>query len=178
MRPNLKPNRQKMPKIRSALRELYPDIALVILVLVVFIFPSFNLSAQSRMFPLILGIALILLVVIRFFHVLINKVLRISDSDYTGQDEAKRQPSIGVLRQVCPIMLWLSGLLGAVYILGMVLGAVLFTFCFVKFYGRQTILASFLPTLVVLALVYGLFGIAMEFPLHHGVLQVRLPGLL
>jgi len=177
MRLNLKPYWQKKTKIRSALRELYFDIALVLLALVVFIFPSFSLSAQSRKFPLFLGLLLILLVVIRFFHTLI-KMLRTSDSDYTGQNEAKRQPSIGALRKVCLIMLWLSGLLGAVYILGMVLGTVLFTFCFVKFYGRQTILASFLPTLVALALVYGLFGIAMKFPLYHGVLQVRLPGLM
>ncbi|MBI4285506.1 MAG: hypothetical protein HY670_06355 [Chloroflexi bacterium] len=173
----MKPDQQKKGGIKGILAEFYFDIILILIVVFIFIIPSFQIRVLSRQFPLALSFVVIGLIVIRVATTLARR-LRAGEGAGIRQETARALPGATLVRRASLILLSLSGLLGIIYLLGMVLGGVIFTLLFTRFYGKQTWLASLIPALVTLVLVYGLFGILMNFQLYHGIFQIRLPGLV
>jgi hypothetical protein len=134
-------------------------VALSLTFLVIFsaavIVAQVNYPAEAASMPLIIGgigAALSLLQVI--------VELRASRGAYEEQID---------LRKDVPIYLWVWSFVGAVVAFGFVIAAPLMLFGYLKFRSRESWWLSLILAASVLALLYGLFQIALGVPLFEGL---------
>ncbi|MDB5974757.1 MAG: tripartite tricarboxylate transporter TctB family protein [Nevskia sp.] len=134
-------------------------VALSLTFLVIFsaavIVAQVNYPAEAASMPLIIGgigAALSLLQVI--------VELRASRGAYEEQID---------LRKDMPIYLWVWSFVGAVVAFGFVIAAPLMLFGYLKFRSRESWWLSLILAASVLALLYGLFQIALGVPLFEGL---------
>lgn len=134
-------------------------VALSLTFLVIFsaavIVAQVNYPAEAASMPLIIGgigAALSLLQVI--------VELRASRGAYEEQID---------LRKDVPIYLWVWSFVGAVVAFGFVIAAPLMLFGYLKFRSRESWWLSLILAASVLALLYGLFQVALGVPLFEGL---------
>lgn len=137
-----------------------------------FVVLSFTLESLSRRFPLIVAGVMIIFLIIKIVRIL--KGAKLFDKEDMHPVSVKEKV-ITPWREAFPTITWVVGLLLGLYIFGLVLGGILFTFFYVKYWGKQTTAASLLSTFIVTILVYVLFGIIMKFQIYSGILQIKLP---
>lgn len=149
------------------------DLFLLAIVIVLFIIPALSLAPLPRQIPLAVSLLLIMLLLIKVFRDF--RIMR-QQGDKNFEEQGPRD--YGASRKVLLSIVWVFVLIAGFYYIGMVLTSLLFPFFFIRFYGKESWKTAIISTGVSVILIYGLFGLLMRFPLYHGVLQFRLPGLL
>jgi len=159
-----------MASIKKVKAELRFEIIILICTLG-YIISAFSLSSLAGRFPLAVAFFALIILILRILQLM--KTLR-----QGGDTKEEARPSLNPWLKALPGIIWLAGLVCGFYVFGIVIGSIVFTFCFVKFFGKESTKASLISTLIVLLIVYLLFGVAMKFPLHGGFLEIKLPGTL
>ena len=159
----------KMEKSLSGQLVLF---SIILLVSLTFIVSSFSMSPLSRRFPLLIAVLTAVMVVIRLLSLGREFIKQRNFKD--AAIKAKPFP----WRELGTVLLLVVLLIAGFYILGFVIGSIIWTFFMSWYWGKQPPRSALVTTIVVAFLVYGLFGVLMRFPLYGGLLGIRLPYIL
>lgn len=137
--------------------------SVVLAILIVMMVVSTGYPPKARLFPLILIIFTAGLVGIHLIKLIWGKTKKEELSEV--EKPAARVSWTSYFR--APV--WIGGFLLAIYLLGYLVGAALFSLLYLKVHGEKWGMAIGF-SLGVIALVYGGFEIALKTPLYGGLL--------
>ncbi len=138
--------------------------SVVLVILTVMTVATMGYPPKARLFPLILLVITEGLVVIHLIKEIWGKTKHQADAVEEGKGEEKIDWAL-YLRAPA----WIAGFMLAIYFLGYLIGASLFSFLYLKVHGEKWV-TTIGFTLGVLALIYGGFEIALKTPLYGGLL--------
>lgn len=138
-------------------------------------------SARGRLFPVIVIVLLIIMLALKLFAIFSPKVasrIDIQGIEFpehktpreAGEGAEEQLGAIAVWPKEIMMIFWLLFLLGCIYLAGFLPAVPAFLFLFLKFQGKHSWRVSILTSLVVLAFVYGMFGIVLSVEFPGGIL--------
>ncbi|ATW27148.1 tripartite tricarboxylate transporter TctB family protein [Candidatus Formimonas warabiya] len=132
----------------------------ILLVLCLFVIMSLTFPPKAKLLPLIIGIPGIILMIV----LLVSDFLKPQkEATSLTKEEKKRQYQM---------FLGVVALFFIIICTGISLGVALFLFAFIRFVAKRKLLVAFGMALFGFALTYGLFGVALHYPLYKGLLNL------
>lgn len=156
----------------------------MLIISLVFVVLALDFTPQARMMPLGIGIASCIMIAIvmlseryrkigTFFRVDVLNVSQVVTSSGAPPERV-----MATQRSLPLILAVIFGFLGLVFLFGFVYAVPVFTFLFLKLIARVGWVKAIVISIVMGALVYGLFEIALHGRLFKGILfGARLPPL-
>ena len=127
---------------------------IILMMLSLFIYNALGYKPAAKIVPLIVAVPAFCLTLFQLY-------LSFRREEGAGGKERKkgREPDGKLVLQ---IWLWLIALAAAAYFLGLLPAALLFMFCFLRFFSRKTWLASALTSAAFFTVIYLLFHTLLE----------------
>ena len=116
---------------------------------------------RARVGPLAAGVPAAMLLIVQI-------VLDMRRKTKTDETETEIDADNGSFRSHITAAAWIAGLLAGTYLFGILITFTLFTLAYVKAAGWKWSLSIGLAAFVFV-LLYGIFGLALQVPLHSGI---------
>jgi len=129
---------------------------IILLMLALFIYLAFGYKPAARIVPLIVAIPAFGLMLFQLYL-----SLRKGAGD-SGKARIREPAGPARAKTVLGIWLWLIALIAAAYFLGLLPAALLFMFCFLRFFSRKSWLTSATVSTVFFTVIYLLFHSLLE----------------
>lgn len=177
-----------MSTVRSRFADLLRDaesrywesifLGLILAYTLVLIAKALGYAPDPRLFPLLIGVPLVALILVRVTMLLSDRIdvssggmfedvtAELSDA---GEDVGPEYDTLTTYRRQIEIIAWLCGFTALIWALGFQLGLVIFVFAFVAVY-EDDLKRAFVATVIAYGLVYVLFIQLLSVSLHDPAL--------
>jgi len=132
---------------------------MVLLIGALFVVGGLQLSSASGRFPIMLGSTTVALALLEFFNVTFSKVP-------IGRQEAREKVDWDEIKAIA----WIFLTLFAIYILGILLGALVSTLVFCRFIERRGLLLSAAISASNVFVIWFAFSYLAKFTLYRGAI--------
>lgn len=122
---------------------------------------SLNFKSVSQWFPLFIGTAGgVLSALVIVVDVLGDRRARAADANNTDDEsDGGEETPRAILMQFGGYLLWFAGFIALLLMVGMPLAVAIWTFLFIRFAGRESLVRSAVSSLVLSALLVALAGV-------------------
>ena len=137
--------------------------SVVLAILTILIIVSLGYSSVARLFPFIVIIPTVILLMIQTIREVQRKL---------QQKAVPQQKEIDVKGSIYKYLrapVWIGSFLLSIYLLGYLVGTVLFSLIYLKLHGVKW-LTTILYVLATIVLIYGGFELVLRAPLYEGLL--------
>ena len=147
----------------------YFYLAVIVAMLIVIIASLQYEDFESKLLPIFFASLVLIIAAIGAGQI----VLTGKHTSVRAGEESKEEPAfdddIGEWRSYLPIGLWLIGFAVIIYLLGFVIAIPLFLILYMKMH-RSSWVSIIIVTVVVSALIYGVFELALGIELYRGII--------
>jgi len=171
-------------RLRASVGELIFTLCLLVCVLILAVF-SFSYRPESRLFPNLIIVPLIVFLVLRVVSMIIPKLSKRIEPESGVFDVDKLRRSTETTRELNPkerarrefrVISWIMSLIPLVYVLGILPALAIFVFLFITIYGGKNFLTSAALTIATWVSIYFLFVIGLKVHLYPGILRIPFLG--
>lgn len=141
-------------------------LILMIVLCLYLLVEALSFPFRSKVFPIFLGILPILV----FSGIQMLTECRKGKEMNNQEEEEEEEEGPIAWKKTILVFAWVVGFIVMVAVVGFVVAIPIFSFLFLKLFWKERWHVALLTSMIIIAIVYGVFVMAFKIPLYKGIL--------